>query len=339
MPEKRSAGMLIKASQQEGHFEGLLASYNTVDLGGDKIMPGAFTKTIQERPTVPCLWQHDSKQPIGNLTLVDKSDGLYVVGDLVMQVPKAQEAWSLIKANVVKGMSIGYDTVKDSIDNGVRLLKEVRLWEGSIVTFPMNQSCMVTSMKSLSAGGSEYKGDFVSELSQIQLQDAGYQMRYALFDALGSIVWENNLSNDEKVAAAKTSIEQFEEAFMAFFPKYLSWLSGDMQLMGRMQMEEKAFAGIIDRAIKNISVVREVKEGKKHSAATVKSMHTLQGHVKDMDDILCTLLDDGADDDTEVVADDTPKSAAVPETKTEPAVDHSAAATQTMVEKLMSLYR
>ena len=34
-------------------------------------------------------------------------------------------------------------------ENGVRYLKELRLWEGSLVTFPMNEAAQVTSVKTL----------------------------------------------------------------------------------------------------------------------------------------------------------------------------------------------
>jgi HK97 family phage prohead protease len=156
MPAKSYAAMSIKGLSEDGTFEGLLASYNTVDLGGDRILPGAFTKTMQERGSeVPMLWQHDSHQPIGKLVLSDSPDGLKVKGIFSMTIPLAQHAYDLLKDGVIKGLSIGYDAVKDSYDDGVRQLKEVRLWEGSVVTFPMNTACMVTSLKTMNEGGSD----------------------------------------------------------------------------------------------------------------------------------------------------------------------------------------
>jgi len=134
---------------QSGAFEGLLAVYNNVDLGGDCIMPGAFTKTLQEHgPQVPLLWQHQTAEPIGILTLTDGPDALSVQGQLLLDLDMAQKALVLLKNKIIKGMSIGYDTIQDSVENGVRYLKELRLWEGSLVTFPMNEQAMVTSVKS-----------------------------------------------------------------------------------------------------------------------------------------------------------------------------------------------
>ena len=138
----------IKDISAEGTFEGLLSPYNNVDQGADVVVPGAYTKTLQERGNVvPMLWQHKSDQPIGSLTLEDRADGLYAKGQLLMELPEAKKAYLLVKAGIVKGLSIGYESIKDTITSGVRYLKEIKLYEGSVVTFPMNESALISSIK------------------------------------------------------------------------------------------------------------------------------------------------------------------------------------------------
>jgi hypothetical protein len=44
--ERKRFSLKIKSVDDTGKFTGLTASYNTVDLGGDKILPGAFTRTL-----------------------------------------------------------------------------------------------------------------------------------------------------------------------------------------------------------------------------------------------------------------------------------------------------
>jgi len=148
---KRDFAFRMKAlDNQTGAFEGKLAVYSTVDLGGDMILPGAFTRSIQNQGSqVPLLWQHRTDEPIGTLTLNDGPDALRVNGQLLLDLPMAQKAYLLLQSKIIKGMSIGYDVIKESMDNNVRLLKELRLWEGSLVTFPMNEAAHVTSIKSL----------------------------------------------------------------------------------------------------------------------------------------------------------------------------------------------
>ncbi|HEV8189453.1 MAG TPA: HK97 family phage prohead protease [Pyrinomonadaceae bacterium] len=332
----------IKSLAEDGTFEGDLAVYNNLDLGGDLIEPGAFAKTIKERGgTVPMLWQHNSEKPIGTLTLIDTPEALKVKGELLMELDDAKRAYILIKARVIKGLSIGFDTIKDSVENGVRRLKEIRLWEGSIVTFPMNEMAMITSVKMRAgAGAAETKGDFNEELSEIQLQDAGYQMRAALFQSLGSVTWGSGLTKADKITASKATIDQFSEAYMAYLPQYLDWLEsvfGDMEMMSALHAEEKSFGSLLSSRMKAAPSAplpltpEEVKKGAKFSATTKKALDQAHEHIKGLADIFGTLLPDGAeDDDEEDDDDDTSKgAAAVPEVKSEPVVtDHSAAATQ-----------
>lgn len=148
----RHAKFLLKSVDEKGTFEGLAAVYGNVDLGDDVIEPGAFTKTLKEKEgKVPVLYQHDSRQPVGMGFLEDSKEGLLIHGELVMEVPKAQESYALMKKEVLKGLSIGYDTVVSEYDRDtdIRRLKELRLWEVSLVTFPMNPEAQVTSVKKL----------------------------------------------------------------------------------------------------------------------------------------------------------------------------------------------
>jgi hypothetical protein len=61
----------------------------------------------------------------------------------------------------------------------------------------MNEAAQITSVKHRA----ERKEDFTTELAELQLQDAGYQMWCALRNALCSIPW-SGLSREEKLAAA-----------------------------------------------------------------------------------------------------------------------------------------
>lgn len=141
----------LKAVDDQGTFTGLAAAFNNVDQGGDRILPGAFSRTLAANKQFPLLWQHDTHQPIGSFTAVETSAGLQVTGKLLLEVPQAKTARALLQGGVLKGMSIGFTTQKaDYDDEGVRELKEVRLFEASLVTFPMNESAMVQSIKALS---------------------------------------------------------------------------------------------------------------------------------------------------------------------------------------------
>lgn len=146
---KKDFKFQIKSLDEQGTFAGLASVYNNVDLQNDIVEPGAFTKTLRDRQgQVPLLYQHDQREPIGIAKLSDSQSGLRVEGKLLLELPTAQKTYSLLKAGILKGLSIGFDSISDQIVNGVRRLKELRLWEISLVTFAANPEAQVMTVKS-----------------------------------------------------------------------------------------------------------------------------------------------------------------------------------------------
>jgi hypothetical protein len=101
------------------------------------------------------LWQHNPGDPSGTCAVTDSREGLLVQGKLLLQDPTALKAYTFMKAGVIKGLSIGFETLQSTMDGDVRQLKELRLWEFSIVTFPMQESATISSIKSLSVSDDE----------------------------------------------------------------------------------------------------------------------------------------------------------------------------------------
>lgn len=131
-------------------FGGKGDSYNHV------VVPGAFAETLKKNGHngmgVACLWQHDSREPIGTwLELMEDKKGLKVTGQLIREVPAGDKAYHLLKKNAIRGLSIGYDTIifEDDAKKKLRYLKEIDLWEISLVTFPANPRAGVTVVKEL----------------------------------------------------------------------------------------------------------------------------------------------------------------------------------------------
>ena len=141
----------LKKSQvhDDGTFEGYLSTFGNIDSYGDVIRQGAFKKTIAENGTFPTLWQHDTYEPIGRFAELREDDyGLWVKGELNQDTQRGREAYALLKQGALNGLSIGFSTLKDSWDGDVRNIQEIKLWEGSLVTFPANELARVTSVRS-----------------------------------------------------------------------------------------------------------------------------------------------------------------------------------------------
>lgn len=138
-------------------FAGIASPYGNVDLGGDIVVKGAFTRTLDlmgNERTI--LWQHDPKSPVGLGIFEDSKDALLLVrGEFKMGMSAAKDAHEAIKERLVKGLSIGYMPVKwewqksDEAEGWpIRRLLEVKLYEVSLVTFPANESAVITAVKS-----------------------------------------------------------------------------------------------------------------------------------------------------------------------------------------------
>jgi HK97 family phage prohead protease len=141
-----------KAVSDSGEFEGYASRFNQVDQGRDIVRPGAFAKSLANRPAgkVRMLRGHSTDEPIGVwIDLAEDSQGLRVKGRLIRETVKGAETYALMKEGALDGLSIGYRTVRDTFDRQkkLRFLEEVDLREISVVVFPMLESARVSTVK------------------------------------------------------------------------------------------------------------------------------------------------------------------------------------------------
>lgn len=142
----------------QGTFTGDANVTGIVDLGGDRILAGAFLKDLMQRgPRRPLLWGHDSKEIIGIVDLAENVVGprtslRVTCGQLALGVQRAREAYELLKIpGAIGGMSIGFDfnlSKTRVTKEGVREIAEASVFEVSLVYAPMNQESFVDSVKS-----------------------------------------------------------------------------------------------------------------------------------------------------------------------------------------------
>lgn len=144
----------VKRLSMDGVFAGYASVFDVVDTQHDRVRRGAFAHSISSGAPVQLLWQHQADEPIGIIESVkEDARGLYVRGRLLLDVARAREAYALLKAGALRGLSIGYRVVKSRrmADSGVRELLAVELIEVSLVTFPANSAAVVTVVKAQGA--------------------------------------------------------------------------------------------------------------------------------------------------------------------------------------------
>jgi HK97 family phage prohead protease len=135
----------------EGKFSGYAAVFGNVDKGNDVVDSGAVTKTLQENPEVPIFWVHNYvKVPIGIGRMVPDGKGVRIDGELFLETSElAREVFGAMRAGAVKGLSIGYNTLKRTFKGAIRHLQEITIGEVSLCPFPMNPLAEVDGVKDL----------------------------------------------------------------------------------------------------------------------------------------------------------------------------------------------
>lgn len=140
----------VKADDSgEMSVTGYAAVYGNRDRVGDVIVAGAFTNSLKSGRKIKMLWQHDPNQVIGIWDdIIEDEKGLLVSGRFA-NTDKGKEVHELVKMGAIDSLSIGYRTKDfDYSNSGDRLLKEVDLWEVSVVSFPANELANITAVKS-----------------------------------------------------------------------------------------------------------------------------------------------------------------------------------------------
>lgn len=133
-----------------GKIKGYGSIFGNKDSYGDIVQKGAFLKSISER--VPkMLYQHNPDDPIGVWKSIKEDEsGLYMEGEINMEIPRGKDVYSLVKQGALDGLSIGFRTVDEEYsEKGLRLLNQVDLFEVSIVTFPANEVATITDVRSI----------------------------------------------------------------------------------------------------------------------------------------------------------------------------------------------
>lgn len=141
---------------------GYLAVFGVKDSDSDILIKGCFSKSITDRGPdsrsnrkIAFLWQHKMDCPIGPFTVLREDDyGLYFESPLddPESVPEAKRAIAQLKSGTLNQFSIGFMYVWDKLEYDENLdafiVKEVNLFEGSIVTLGANEWTYFAGMKS-----------------------------------------------------------------------------------------------------------------------------------------------------------------------------------------------
>lgn len=163
-PFKIKEGSFDETNPDYYEFSGYGSTFGNVDLVGDVVMPGAFTRSLsQSMPKM--LWSHNRDMPIG--VFIEASEdamGLFLKGRLPKSVSMSKDAGELIKFGAVDSMSIGFRIVKaDTDQDGITYIRDVDLREVSIVAIPANPLARVINIKNDDNINDEFNNDAIKQ--------------------------------------------------------------------------------------------------------------------------------------------------------------------------------
>ena len=130
-----------------------IANATTVDRIGDLIPKDAWNLVNYLKNPV-MLWEHCGKNPIGKVLKIEpRDDGLYFeaeIGSKVEEITeKQEEVISLLRQGILKSFSVGFIPRASERKDDIFLIKDAELLEISLVSVPMNQDSLLTSIKSI----------------------------------------------------------------------------------------------------------------------------------------------------------------------------------------------
>ncbi|MCK9928796.1 HK97 family phage prohead protease [Frankia sp. Mgl5] len=152
--------------EPEGTFDALVSVFGNVDLGGDRIVKGAFARTLGDWSTagdpIPVIWSHQWDNPDAHIGYVDPAEavetdeGLAVKGRLDVGEPFAGKVYDLLKTRRVREFSFAYDIPAGGdrkAADGAHEIVDIDLLEVGPTLKGMNPDTVLGDVKSFRSRG------------------------------------------------------------------------------------------------------------------------------------------------------------------------------------------
>jgi hypothetical protein len=210
-------GQISDIDEKLGIVKGYGSVFGNVDSDKDIIEKGAYRRTIKNNGSrVKYLYQHDITKPIGKMKeLYEDEKGLVFVSE----VPKTtfgNEVLELMKYGVIDENSVGIMPVKkDYEEDGVRIIKEAKLYEISAVTIAANDAAKILEVKG-DYDNIDYLTKRFDNLIKVIRKgnvsdDLGYLIEYELEVIKSLIARDNTHQSDEELTRDNTHLETKED--------------------------------------------------------------------------------------------------------------------------------
>ena len=181
-------GVVKDVDKKSRTVSGYFSAYGNVDSDNDIIEKGAYTKTINERAKEVFMlynhnWDYLMDRGSRSLKLIDDDFGLGFEAKIA-DTNMGRDLLVYYEEGLVNEHSVGFQTTKAVNDtNGTRIIKEIKLWEGSAVPLGANSNTPFNGFKS--ANTIKEANDYILKITKLirngNLTDEGFeQLEFAL---------------------------------------------------------------------------------------------------------------------------------------------------------------
>jgi len=225
MLTKNQPAIDLKAGPDDGLAEGQFTAYasvfGNVDSYGDVVAPGAFANDLarweKSGNPIPLLFGHNMSDPdynIGHVVSAEEDEvGLKVTAQLDLENPKAKQTYRMLKGRRINQMSFAYDVldgamVKGDDEDDVYELRDLKLYEVSVVTVGANQETEILAVKQAAdlaerMAGNIKAGRVLSAKNENAIRTA--------YESLGAVLTALDGTSDEQKASEPCPSRQVDD--------------------------------------------------------------------------------------------------------------------------------
>lgn len=236
--ETKTVAARVTEAKADGSATALVSVFGNVDLGGDRVMPGAFTRTLEEwrakSDPIPVIWSHDWDNPESFVgwadpaSITETDEGLVVPMQFDLDRPRAEQVHHLLKTRRVTQFSFGYftrawDEVDDPEYGAVRELTDVDLFEVGPTLLGMNPETEL--IEAASALRDVKAGRVMSAKNESRIRSA--------YESLRQVMDTFPATDDDAPKAGVPQVKATPEE--AVEGAFVEWIDGDDAMIGRIE--------------------------------------------------------------------------------------------------------
>lgn len=201
-----SAGLEVKKDGNNLYIEGYAAKFGNVDSYNDIIQQGAFALFLasEDAKRVRLCYQHDFDNVIGVIESMSEDEQGLKFRAKISNTTLGKDVATLLEDGAINEFSIGYRTVKSSMDNekNIRTLQDVYLYEISPVTRAANEKATLQA--------SERKEDNNTKKDSKEMEEEIKKLQADLAEAMKAKgIAEKALAESAKVKDLETKTDGY----------------------------------------------------------------------------------------------------------------------------------